>query len=110
MRLRAVLRPSFLRFLPYFVISELRQKLSVGHKYDIIMLRRSPEYKDMSQAVFSALVSKLYQRKITRKMIQKMLAATDIITAAASVADLDPYSTYKIGKQAKAKIANKMMY
>ena len=27
----------------------MRQKLSVGHKYDIIMLRRSPEYKDMSR-------------------------------------------------------------
>ena len=74
------------------------------------MLRRSPEYKDMSQVAFSAVVSKLYQRKITRKMIQKILAATEKITAVASVADLDPYSTYKIGKQAKAKIANKMMY
>lgn len=85
-----------------------RQKLSIGHKFEIIMLRESPNYKNLTQQQFCDVVSNLYKRKISRRMLKEMFDTKDMIVAAVSVGDFDPYATHRLRKPTKAKISHKL--
>ena len=71
------------------------------------MLRESPNYKNLTQQQFCDVCTGLYQRKISRRQLKEMFDAKDMIIAAVSVGDFDPYSTHRLRKPTINKISTK---
>ena len=85
-----------------------RQKISIGHKFEIIMLRESPNYKNLNHRQFCDVVSKLYDRKITPRTLREMFDSKDMIKAAVSLGEFDPYATSRLKKKTKARISQRL--